>query len=223
MEKQYRYYDKIMVLFVAVLMISNIVATKIFKVFVFNFSGGVILFPISYIFGDILTEVYGYARSRAVIWMGFFCSALLVGVVNLVGWLPPGQGWTFQKEYEIILGSTGRIVLASFIAYLAGEFVNSFLMARMKIMTRGRWLWMRTIGSTIVGEGIDTVLFVTIAFAGILPSPLLFSVILSNYLFKCGFEVVVTPVTYQVVKYLKKKENEDYYDYATDFNPFRLK
>ena len=223
MEKQYRYYDRIMVLFVAVLMISNIVATKIFKLFIFNFSGGVILFPISYIFGDILTEVYGYARSRAVIWMGFFCSALMVGVIIIVGWLPPGEGWGFQEEYEVILGSTARIVLGSFIAYLAGEFVNSFIMARMKIMTKGRWLWMRTIGSTIIGEGIDTVLFVAIAFAGILPWPLLFSVILSNYLFKCGFEVVVTPVTYKVVKYLKTKENEDYYDYTTDFNPFRLK
>jgi len=223
MEKHYHYYDKIMVLFVAVLMISNIVATKIFKLSIFNFSGGVILFPISYIFGDILTEVYGYGKSRAVIWMGFFCSALMIVVITIVGLLPPGQGWKFQEEYQVILGSTPRIVLGSFIAYLVGEFVNSFTMAKMKIMTGGKWLWMRTIGSTLLGEGIDTILFVTVAFAGILPPSLLFSVIFSNYLFKCGFEIMITPVTYKVVKFLKKKEKEDYYDLTTDFNPFRFK
>jgi len=223
MEHRYRYYDGIMVLFVAVLMISNIIATKIFRIFSLNFSGGVVLFPISYIFGDILTEVYGYTRSRRVIWMGFFCSLLMAGAVTLVGLLPPGKGWNFQKEYELILGNTPRIVIGSLIAYLAGEFLNSFTLAKMKILTKGKWLWMRTIGSTIVGEGIDTLLFVTIAFAGILPWPLLFSVILSNYLFKCSFEIVITPVTYKIVKFLKHKENEDYYDYETDFNPFRFR
>ena len=223
MEHKYRYYDGIMVLFVAVLMISNIVATKIFRIFAFNFSGGVVLFPISYIFGDILTEVYGYARSRKVIWMGFFCSALMTVTIIIVGLLPPGEGWKFQKEYEVILGGTPRIVIGSFIAYLAGEFVNAFTLAKMKILTRGKWLWMRTIGSTILGEGIDTVLFVTIAFAGILPGPLLVSVILSNYLFKCGFEIAVTPLTYKIVAVLKKSEKEDYYDHETDFNPFHFK
>ncbi|HDN79140.1 MAG: VUT family protein [Chloroflexi bacterium] len=222
MRRSYRYFDIIMALFVAVLLISNIASSKILLLGPFTFDGGTILFPISYIFGDILTEVYGYRRSRRVIWMGFFCAALMAVTLSIVGKLPPAPGWEGQKAYEMILGMTPRIVLGSLIAYWAGEFSNSYTLAKMKIITKGRWLWTRTIGSTLVGEGVDTLLFCTIAFAGVLPWGLLSSVIISNYVFKCGLEAAMTPVTYQIVNSLKRAEQEDYYDYETDFNPFKL-
>jgi uncharacterized integral membrane protein (TIGR00697 family) len=221
MEKSYRYYDKIMALFVAVLIISNIASSKIVKIYLFTFDGGTILFPLSYIFGDILTEVYGYSRSRQVIWMGFFCTALMTLILNIVGILPPAEGWNNQAAYQAILGVTPRIVIASFIAYFSGEFSNSFILAKMKILTKGKWLWTRTIGSTIVGEGVDTILFCMIAFYGFLPNDLLLKVVISNYIFKCGVEVLATPVTYKIVGFLKRSEREDYYDYGTNFNPFR--
>jgi len=211
-----------MALFVAVLLISNVASSKIMDLGPFTFDGGTILFPLSYIFGDILTEVYGYRRSRRVIWTGFFCAGLMALVFYLVGELPPAAGWEGQAAYETILGVTPRIVLGSLIAYFAGEFSNSYTLAKMKLLTRGRWLWTRTIGSTLVGEGVDTLLFVMIAFAGLLPPSLLISVIISNYVFKCGTEILATPITYQVVAFLKQAEQEDYYDYGTDFNPFRL-
>lgn len=217
-----KYFDLIMALFVAVLLISNIASTKIVQMGPFTFDGGTLLFPVSYIFGDILTEVYGYSRSRRVIWMGFFSAMLMVVTLTIVGWLPPAAGWTGQDAYQAILGMTPRIVLASLIAYWAGEFSNSYTLARMKVLTRGRWLWSRTIGSTMVGEGVDTLLFVGIAFAGTLPPELLWSVGLSNYLFKTGLEMLMTPVTYQVVSFLKRAESEDVYDVETDFNPFRM-
>lgn len=217
-----KYFDFIMALFVAVLLISNIASTKIVQMGPFTFDGGTLLFPLSYIFGDILTEVYGYVRSRRVIWMGFFCAALMVFTLTVVGWLPPAAGWTGQEAYQAILGMTPRIVLASLIAYWAGEFSNSYTLARMKVLTRGRWLWSRTIGSTLFGEGVDTFLFVGIAFAGILPAELLWSIGLSNYLFKTGLEVLMTPLTYQVVSFLKRAEAQDVYDIGTDFNPFQL-
>jgi uncharacterized integral membrane protein (TIGR00697 family) len=219
----YRYFDFIVALFVAVLLISNVASSKILRLGPFTFDGGTILFPISYIFGDILTEVYGYRRSRRVIWSGFGSALLMSATFAIVGALPPAQGWEGQEAYMAILGQTPRIVVASLVAYFAGEFSNSYVLARMKIMTRGRWLWSRTIGSTLVGEGVDTLLFVTIAFAGVLPTPLLVTVIVSNYVFKCGFEALATPITYQVVRFLKAVENEDYYDYDTDFNPFVVK
>jgi queuosine precursor transporter len=219
----YRYFDTIMALFVAVLLISNIASTKILDFGPFTFDGGTLLFPISYIFGDILTEVYGYERSRRVIWIGFFCALLMSVVLALVGLLPPASGWEHQEAYQVILGLTPRIVVASLVAYFCGEFTNSYTLARMKIVTKGRWLWSRTIGSTLAGEAVDTLLFVTIAFSGILPWSLWVSVAVSNYLFKCGYEILATPVTYQVVSYLKRAENEDYFDHATDFNPFRLR
>jgi uncharacterized integral membrane protein (TIGR00697 family) len=189
----------------------------------FTFDGGTILFPISYIFGDILTEVYGYSRSRRVIWSGFACAVLMVGILALVGALPPAEGWLNQKAYEAILGTTPRIVLGSLIAYFAGEFSNSYTLAKMKILTQGRWLWTRTISSTLIGEGVDTVFFVTIAFAGSLPWSLFGSIIVSNYIFKCGTEVALTPVTYKIINFLKRTENEDVFDIDTDFNPFNLK
>lgn len=220
--QRYKYFDLIMALFVAVLLISNVASSKILELGPFTFDGGTILFPISYIFGDILTEVYGYRRSRRVIWAGFGCAALMAGVFALVGALPPAEGWENQAAYEAILGTTPRIVLGSLIAYFAGEFSNSYTLARMKVLTRGRWLWTRTIGSTLVGEGVDTLLFVSIAFAGTLPWPLFWSIVVSNYVFKCGLEAAMTPVTYQITNFLKRSENEDVYDVDTDFNPFKI-
>ncbi|MGQ9568844.1 MAG: queuosine precursor transporter [Anaerolineae bacterium] len=220
--REYRYFPFVMALFVAVLLISNVASSKILDLGPFTFDGGTVLFPISYIFGDILTEVYGYRRSREVIWTGFGCALLMAMTLWVVGWLPPDPQWPHQEAYEAILGVTPRIVAGSLIAYFAGEFSNSYTLAKMKIWTRGRWLWTRTIGSTMVGEFVDTLLFVCIAFGGILPWGLLVSVIVSNYLFKTGLEVVATPVTYAVVRYLKAAEQEDYYDYDTDFSPFHL-
>jgi queuosine precursor transporter len=221
-ERSYQYLDLITALFVAVLLISNVASTKILALGPFTFDGGTLLFPLSYIFGDILTEVYGYRRSRRVIWTGFGCAALMALVLALVGALPPAGGWGNQEAYQAILGTTPRIVLASLVAYFAGEFSNSYTLAKMKLITRGRWLWTRTIGSTLVGEGVDTMLFVTIAFAGSLPWPLFWSIVLSNYVFKCGVEAAMTPVTYQVTGFLKRAEHEDVYDTDTDFNPFNL-
>jgi queuosine precursor transporter len=220
-ERGYKYLDLITALFVAVLLISNIASSKILVLGPFTFDGGTLLFPISYIFGDILTEVYGYRRSRRVIWIGLGCAALMAAVLALVGALPPAEGWENQEAYEAILGTTPRIVLASLVAYFAGEFSNSYTLAKMKLLTRGRWLWTRTIGSTLVGEGVDTLLFVTIAFAGSLPWPLFWSIVLSNYAFKCGVEAAMTPVTYRVAGFLKQAEDEDVYDTDTDFNPFK--
>jgi uncharacterized integral membrane protein (TIGR00697 family) len=219
----YKYFDLIMALFVAVLLISNIASTKILRLGPFTFDGGTLLFPISYIFGDILTEVYGYRRSRRVIWVGFGCAALMAIVLAIVGALPPAEGWEYQEAYEAILGTTPRIVLASLVAYFAGEFSNSYTLARMKVLTQGRWLWTRTIGSTLVGQGVDTFLFVTIAFAGTLPWSLFWSIVISNYIFKCGLEAVMTPITYRITDFLKREENEDVYDVDTDFNPFKVR
>ncbi len=218
----YRYYDLIMASFVAVLLISNVASTKILVLGPFTFDGGTILFPISYIFGDILTEVYGYARSRRVIWVGFAANLLMALVFALVGALPPAEGWEHQQAYEAILGITPRIVMASLVAYFAGSFSNSWVMAKMKVLTNGRWLWTRTIASTLVGQGIDTALFVVLAFYGILPTALLTSIVISNYVFKCALEATVTPITYRVVNGLKRAENEDYYDIETDMTPFSV-
>jgi len=204
-------------------LISNIASTKIVKFGTFDFDGGTLLFPLAYIFGDILTEVYGFKRSRRVIWIGFFSALLMSAVLIFVGWLPSAAGWENQEAYDKILGLTPRIVIASLIAYLAGEFTNSMILAKMKVWTKGRFLWTRTIGSTIIGEGLDTVLFVLIAFWGVLPSGLILTIIISNYIFKTGLEILLTPVTYKTVKFLKNKEREDYYDDKTKFNPFGSK
>ena len=218
--KEYRFFTLVTALFVAVLIISNVASSKWVSLGPLTFDGGTILFPISYIFGDILTEVYGYRKSRQVIWTGFFCALLMSGVLAIVGWLPSAPGWENQDAYSAILGTTPRIVAGSLVAYFAGEFSNSYILARMKIFTRGRWLFTRTIGSTIVGEGIDTVFFVLVAFAGTLPASTLFAGLVSNYVFKVGFEVVATPVTYAMVNYLKRQEQVDTFDEGTNFNPF---
>ncbi|MFH0856579.1 MAG: queuosine precursor transporter [bacterium] len=220
--RQYRYFDIIMALFVAVLLISNIASTKIVQFGFFSFDGGTLLFPLSYIFGDILTEVYGYKKSRRVIWVGFLSAGIMALTLMAVTALPAAKDWPYQEAFKNIMGLTPRIVIASLIAYLAGEFANSYILAKLKIKTNGRHLWLRTIGSTIIGEGLDTILFVLIAFWKILPPDLLITVLVSNYIFKCSLEVIFTPITYRTVKFLKEKEKEDYYDYETDFNPFAV-
>lgn len=219
---EYKYLDVITGIFVAVLIISNTASVKILNLGWFTFDGGTILFPLTYIFGDILTEVYGYKRSRKVIWTGFFCIILMAVVYAIVGYLPAASDWGMQDAYMSILGIVPRIVLASIIAYFAGEFSNSYLLAKMKVWMSGKHLWFRTIGSTIVGEGVDTALFVLIAFAGTMPTSLLVAIIVSNYIFKVGVEVLFTPITYAIVNFLKRKEHEDYYDRNTNFNPFKV-
>lgn len=234
---RYRYYDRIQAIFIAVLLISNIASSaKIVNwgISLFGvplaFDAGTLLFPVSYIFGDILTEVYGYRMGRRVIWTGFACALLMTVVLWVVARLPGEAYWqqnVGQGAYDAVLGgvSSGAIVAASLLAYLAGEFSNSYTLAKMKIKTRGRWLWMRTIGSTLVGEGVDTVLFVTLAMLFAVPGfvpEIWITLVLTNYLFKVGVEVVMTPVTYRVVNWLKQAEQEDYYDYETDFNPFQV-
>jgi len=220
MSKPFKHIDTITSLFVAVLLISNVASTKILDFGWFTFDGGTLLFPLSYIFGDILTEVYGFNRSRKVIWLGFASAALMSATLALVGSLPPAQGWHHQEAYEAILGTTPRIVAGSLAAYWSGEFLNSFVLAKLKVLTKGRWLWTRTIGSTLAGEALDTAVFAVIAFAGVLETPLLVTLIISNYVFKCGVEIALTPATYAVVSWLKKVEGTDWYDRDTDFNPF---
>jgi uncharacterized integral membrane protein (TIGR00697 family) len=218
----YKHLDTITGAFVAILLISNIASTKILTLGLLTFDGGTLLFPLSYIFGDVLTEVYGYAASRKVIWIGFSSALLMSIVLMIVGVLPPDPGWLHQSAYDTILGQTARIVVASLVAYFAGEFSNSYVLAKMKILTGGKYLWMRTIGSTLVGEGMDTVIFVLIAFAGVLEIRTLAAVVISNYVFKTSVEVLFTPLTYRIVGWLKKQESIDHYDRGTNFNPFRL-
>lgn len=229
-QRTYRYYDFVMVAFVVVLVCSNLIGpAKIAQldlplVGTLTFGAGVLFFPISYVFGDVLTEVYGYARSRRVIWTGFAALAFASAMAWIIVALPPAPFWENQRAYEIAFGSAWRISLAGLIAFACGEFVNSIVLAKMKVWTEGRWLWMRTIGSTIVGEGVDSLLFYPLAFygSGIIPDDKLPLVMLAQFLAKTGVEVVLTPVTYRVVAFLKHAENEDYYDRHTDFNPFRL-
>ena len=233
MSREYKYFDRIMALFVMVLVVSNIASSaKIIDLgfSIFNiplaFDAGTLLFPISYIFGDILTEVYGYKRSRRVIWTGFAALALSALVFWAVQRLPGEATWqeyAGDAAYSAILGgmSSGGIVLASLVAYWLGEFSNSFVLAKMKILTNGRWLWTRTIGSTLVGELVDSTVFIAIAsFFGIFPWSLFVTLSLTNYLFKTATEAVLTPLTYAIVNFLKRIENEDFYDRETDFNPF---
>ncbi len=222
MDKSFKHIDTITTLFVTILLISDVTSTKIVALGPFTFDGGTILFPLSYIFADILTEVYGYSRSRKVIWLGFI-SALVMSVTFIfVGALPPASDWHYQTAYEQILGLTPRIVAASLVAYFVGEFANSFTLAKLKLLTHGRLLWTRTIGSTLIGQIVDTALFISIAFTGAVPNGLLLTIFGSNYLFKCGVEILFTPVTYWLVGWLKQQEREDYYDIDTDFNPFHF-
>jgi uncharacterized integral membrane protein (TIGR00697 family) len=229
-QPRHRYFDLVMAIFVTVLIVSNIASSA--KIIDWGFSiigvrmafdAGTILFPVSYIFGDVLTEVYGFKRSRRVIWTGFGCLALSAVILWLVRIMPGESAWQSyagQQAYESILGgmSTGGIVVASLLAYLAGEFTNSVVLAKMKVATKGKWLWMRTISSTLVGEGVDSVIFIFIAtLAKVFPWSLFTSLVLTNYIFKCGVEALMTPLTYRVVNALKKAEKEDYYDVGTKF------
>jgi hypothetical protein len=221
-ERHYRYLDVVTGLFVAVLIISNVASTKQLLLGTFALDGGTIIFPLAYIFGDILTEVYGYSRSRRVIWIGFVCVALATLVFGLVGALPPADYWPYQDAYNAILGQTPRLVIASLLAYFVGEFANSLVLAKLKVRTEGRYLWLRTIGSTLVGQTLDTLVFVVVAFAGLMPESDLLNLVVANVIFKIGVEVVFTPITYRVVGVLKRVEREDYYDRDTNFNPFVL-
>ena len=223
LRKKYKYYDLIMAAFVTVLLCSNIIgAEKVVSLFGFTFGAGILFFPISYFFNDVLTEVYGYARSRKVVWAGFaglgFASIMSAVVVAL----PPAQGWIHQDAYEVVFGQTTRIVIASLTAFFCGEFANSYVLAKMKVFTEGKFLWMRTIGSTIAGEAVDSIIFYPIAFYGFWPNELLIKVMITNYILKVTWEVVATPVTYRVVNFLKRKENEDYFDKNTNFTPFSI-
>lgn len=233
--KTYRYFDLIMALFVTVLLVSNIASSaKIVDWGVsvlglrLSFDAGTLLFPISYIFGDVLTEVYGYQRSRRVIWAGFGALALMGAVLWLVGRLPGEANWQATAGdgmYNAILGgvSNGGIIIASLAAYFIGEFTNSIVLAKMKVATKGRWLWARTIGSTLVGEGVDSIVFVMIASVfGVFPWDIALSLIVTNYIFKVAIEAFMTPITYRIVTTLKHVECEDYYDIHTDFNPFKV-
>lgn len=223
-----RWLPVITAVFVTSLIVSNIIAVKLFSVGPLFLPAGVIVFPISYIFGDVLTEVYGYARARQVIWIGFGCNLLAVLVIMVSIYLPPAYIWNpeqigspflAQKAYSAILGFAPRVLLASFVAYLAGEFLNSFIMAKMKIATHGRYLWSRTVGSTLVGQLADSCIFITLAFVGTIPPAALATLVLSQWLVKSAYEAFVTPLTYAVVRFLKRTENRDYYDYDTRFNP----
>lgn len=231
-EKGYRWYPLVTAVFVTTLVISNIIAVKIVQIGGLYLPAAVILFPIAYIFGDILTEVYGYARARQVIWIGFFCNLLAVIAIWIAGLLPAAPFWNAslysspldaQKAYQAILGFAPRLLLASFIAYLVGEFLNSFVLARLKVKTGGRFLWLRTIASTLVGQGADSLIFISIAFWGIFPSSEMVRAILSQWLFKVAFEIVATPFTYLIVNALKRADGVDYFDRDTNFNPVIFK
>jgi hypothetical protein len=218
-----RYYAPIAALFVAALLVSNIAAQKLIALGPFVFPGGILLFPLTYIFGDVLTEVYGYARARQVIWVGFAANVMMAAMLALVVALPPAPHWPLQHEFAAALGLVPRVVGASLVGYWAGEFVNAFVLARLKVATGGRHLWTRTIGSTVAGQAVDTALFVTIAFAGVLPAPAVAAAAWWSYLFKVGYEAAATPLTYALVGWLKRAEGVDVYDDGTRFTPFSLR
>ena len=221
-EKNRRYslwYVLVAVSFTTCLITSNIIAVKLIQVSRLVLTAGIIVFPLSYIFGDILTEVYGYREARRVIWLGFFLNLFTVLAVTVAGMLPAAPFWGDQDAYDRILGFTPRLLLASFAAYLAGEFANSYVLAKMKIATRGRWLWLRTIGSTLVGQFLDSVVFMAIAFGGAIPLSGLLMVTLSQWLVKSAYEALITPLTYLAVNFLKTRDKSDVYDHDTRFNP----
>lgn len=231
-QRHYRWLPAITAIFVTALIVSNIVAVKLIRVGPFTLTGALLIFSVSYIFGDVLTEVYGYARARQVIWIGFACNVLAVAAFYTTGQLPAAPEWALpgfdssqaaQGAYDAVLGYTPLILLASFIAYLAGEFLNSYVLARMKVATAGRWLWSRTIASTFIAQIADTGLFVGILYAGgLLPREVVAPTILGEWLSKVLYEVAATPITYRIVNFLKRAEREDYFDKETDFNPLKI-
>ena len=222
--RRYKYYDLVMAAFVTVLICSNVIgAAKVATVGGFTFGAGVLFFPISYIFNDVLTEVYGYARARKVVWAGFGALIFASIMSFVVVWLPPAIDWPDQSAYQTVFGQTSRIVFASITAFFVGELANSYVLAKMKIRTGGRYLWLRTIGSTVVGEGVDSAVFYPVAFFGVWSNDLLVQVLISNYIIKVVWEALVTPITYKAVSFLKQAEHEDYYDHDTDFTPFSIR
>ncbi len=212
----------IVALYVTSLITANTVAVKVLEFGPWITDAGLITFPIAYIVGDVLTEVYGYAAARRVIWLGFMCNLIAVGTFQLAGALPAESSWEGGDAYSMIFGSTPRILVASFCAYLIGEFANSYVLARMKVWTNGRWLWTRTIGSTVVGQGLDSVVFVLIAFSGVFTAGVIQDMIITNWVLKTGYEVIATPGTYWVVNKLKRAEGIDVYDRNTDFRPITV-
>ncbi len=219
-----RYYDFFMAAFVAILLLSNLIgASKLSTLGGFTFGAGILFFPLGYVIGDVLTEVYGYARARRCVWAGFGAMLFMALMSWVVVALPPADGWSGQDAYEAVFGSTWRIVFASLAAFWAGEFANSFVLARMKLLTQGRHLWMRTIGSTIVGQGVDSVLFYPLAFYGEWSNAQVLTVMVTNWMMKVGWEAMLTPATYLIVNSLKRAEGLDVYDDGTDFTPFRAR
>ena len=224
MSKNYKYYDLVMAAFVTILLCSNIIGSqKVATLGGFKFGAGILFFPISYIFGDILTEVYGYARARKVVWAGFAALAFASFMSWVIVALPPGAGFHNQDAVEVIFGSTPRIALASLFAFWCGEFCNSDTLAKMKVWTEGKALWSRTIGSTVVGEFVDSVIFYPLAFLGIWDTSTVIIVMINDYMIKVLWETVCTPITYRIVSFLKRAEGEDYFDTNTNFTPFSLK
>ncbi|HYQ61003.1 MAG TPA: queuosine precursor transporter [Desulfatiglandales bacterium] len=212
----------VVAVFVTCLITANIIAVKLVDLFGLILPAAIFIFPLSYITGDVLTEVYGYRQARKVIWLGFLCNVLVVVAIWIAQVLPAASFWDGQRAYERILGYTPRILVASFLAYLVGEFANSFVLAKLKIATQGRWLWMRTIGSTLVGQGLDSVVFIALAFAGTLPVQALTLAIVTQWLAKSAYEAAATPFTYLVVNFLKRREGMDTYDFETRFNPLLI-
>lgn len=230
MNPHYRFLPALAAVFVTSLLVSNIIAVKLIVVGPFILTAAIIIFPVSYIFGDVLTEVYGYARARQVIWIGFACNVLMVAAVYASMQMPPAPFWSAgslpsaqssQQAFESVLGIAPRLLAASFAAYLVGEFINSYVMSRMKIISRGRHLWMRTITSTVAGQFADSAIFILAAFVGQVPADKLLPLILSQWIIKTLYEALATPLTYTIVFYLKKSENADFYDYETNYNPLR--
>src|ERR1700729_745944 len=228
--RSYKYLDALTTAFVVILLVSNLIAQKIcllgpvsvgrWSIGPFAVSGAILLFPITYIFGDVFTEVYGYAASRRAIWLGFFGTALLYVIGAIVIALPSAPGWSNQQAFATVFGFIPRILAASLIAFWAGEFANSYTLARMKLLTNGRMLWTRTVGSTVVGQAVDTVLVITLTFGGVYSARVLVNIILTGYALKVGYEVIATPVTYLVINWLKRAEHADAFDRHEDFNPF---
>jgi len=223
-KNEYSYFFIIVVaIFITCLITANIMSVKLIKVLGVVLPAGILIFPLSYIAGDVLTEVYGYSQARKVIWLGFFCNFIVVLVITLGKILPPAPFWKGQAAYESILGYAPRLLMASFLAYLVGEFFNAFVMAKMKIATKGRWLWTRTIASTVIGQGLDSLIFITLGFVGTIPAGVLTTAIIVQWLVKAAYEAAVTPFTYKVVGFLKLHEGVDVYDYGTRFNPLLIK
>jgi len=219
-DPRYQYLDASITLFIVVLLISNIIATKFFAIGPLRVSAGQLVFPITYIFGDIFTEVYGYSASRRAIWLGFFASFILAALSYIAVVIPPAPEYKDQTAFSTIFRPVGRIVVASLLAYWCGEFANSFTLAKLKLLTKGKYLWTRTIGSTVVGQAVDTTVVMFAAFYGMRPVGIILRLIVAGYLIKVAYETLMTPLTYAIVNFLKRTEGVDYFDYQTNFSPF---